>query len=354
MMKRRSLISRRQFLKQSSMGIAAASSLPVISSCVSPLETPVTSNVVAGNEKNPGKDRGPAPPEDSEPPVKLIDRRQLGKTGLNVSLLAFGGGSFFMTNEDGVWELLLERAIQAGVNYFDTAWNYGDGESEIRFGEVLNEYRQDLYIATKLDAREGDESKQQFEGCLNRLKMDYVDVLMMHAISKNDDITTIENGVWKEMTRYKEEGSAKFIGFSVMLEEDLPVARSLIEKFDVDVVLGIINPVNHFGNCSDLIPLIREKDIGLMSMKALRDIVSTEVSAKELIFYALDKEGVAGTIIGHVGLANLEENISTVQEYSNVSCLRKDWAALEEKLEKFTAVHTPAWTLPGYRDGRCI
>ena len=86
-------------------------------------------------------------------------------------------------------------------------------------------------------------------------------------------------------------------------------------------------------------------------MKALRDIVSAQVSAKELIFYALDKEGVSGTVIGHVGLANLEENINIVQEYTNVSCLRKDWAALEEKLEKIAAVHPPAWTMPGYRDG---
>jgi hypothetical protein len=120
------------------------------------------------------------------------------------------------------------------------------------------------------------------------------------------------------------------------------------------VVLGIINPVGRFGNCADLLPLVNEKNIGFLSMKALRNMVSQSTTAKELIFYALDKQGVTSAVIGHHGLPNLNENIEIVKEFSKVSCLRKDWGALEKKMEKFADTHRPVWTLPGYRDGMLV
>jgi aryl-alcohol dehydrogenase-like predicted oxidoreductase len=356
MKKDKNMVSRRQFLKKSSLGLATASTLPIILSCTGSSESQTFENVI--NEKDVksgyGASAGNPPSQNPNTKENLLGQRILGKTEMKVSLLAFGGGSQFMNNVDGEWEPILERAVEVGVNYFDTAWNYGGGESEIRFGKILNNYRKDIYIATKLDARESEESKQQFEGCLNRLKMDYVDVLMMHAISENDVLSTIEKGVWKEMVKFKEEGTTKFIGFSVMLEEDLPVAKAIIENFDVDVILGIINPVGRFGNCAALLPIVKEKNIGFMSMKALRNMVSDQVKAKELISYALDKEGVAGTVIGHYGIENLEENINIVKEYSNISSLRKDWGALEKRMEKFAETHTPVWTLPGYHDGMLV
>jgi predicted aldo/keto reductase-like oxidoreductase len=354
MKKGKKKISRRQFLKKSSIGLATVSTLPIISSFATPAENnkvgPVHNNKIGkSGSANSGESRFQ---KKQNPKEKLLGCRKLGRTAMNVSLLAFGGGTQFMNNADGKWEPMLERAVEVGVNYFDTSWDYGEGESEVRFGKILNKYRQNVYIATKLDARKSDESKQQFEGCLHRLKMDYVDVLMMHAISEKDELSTIEKGVWKEMVKFKDEGMTKFIGLSVMLEKDLPVARSIIENFDVDVVLGIINPVGRFGNCATLLPIIREKNIGFMSMKVLRNLVSEQVSAKDLITYALDKEGVAGTVIGHHGSKNLDENIKIVAEYSKSSGSRKDWGLLEKHLEKYTRNHPPVWTLPGYQDGK--
>ena len=156
------------------------------------------------------------------------------------------------------------------------------------------------------------------------------------------------------MVKFKDEGTTKFIGFSVMLEEDLPVAKAIIENFDVDVVLGIINPVGRFGNGADLLPIVNEKNIGFLAMKTLRNMVSQENTAKELIAYALDKKGVAGAVIGHHGLQNLEENIQIVNEYTKVTSLRKDWGALEKRMEQFADTHTPVWTLPGYHDGMMV
>ncbi len=349
-------ISRRQFLKTSSIGLATASSLPILSNCSLPPDANKHKSELTNTKDRPGipgEGRNPLPPG-TAPGKSRLGQRVLGKTGLNVSLLAFGGGSQFMNNEDGKWEPILERAVQVGVNMFDTSWNYGNGESERRFSEILNNYRNQVYVCTKMDARDSEEAKNQFTGSLNRLKMDYVDLLLMHAINVNDDVSVIENGVYKEMVKFKAEGTAKFIGISVMLEEDLLVARSLIENLDIDVVLGIINPVGRFGNCSSLLPLVREKNIGFLSMKALRNMVGDQVSAKSLISYSLDKEGVTAAVIGHHGLDKLEANINIVEEYSSVSGIRKNWGALERKLEKYAETHTPVWTLPGYHDGMLV
>ncbi len=349
-------ISRRQFLKKSSIGFATASAFPILSNCSLPSDTNQNKSEVTHAEDTPAPSRKKEDPipRDSNPTESLLGQRVLGKTGLNVSLLAFGGGSQFMNSNDDEWLPIIERAVEVGVNVFDTSWNYGDGQSEVRYGEVLNNYRDQVYVCTKVDARGSEESKQQFEGSLQRLKMDYVDILMMHAISANDDISVIENGVYKELVKFKSEGTAKYIGFSVMLEEDLPVARSLIENLDFDVILGIINPVGRFGNCSSLLPLVQEKNIGFLSMKALRNMVSDEVTAKELISYALDHEGVTATVIGHQNIENLEENIEIVKDYASVSCIRDNWGALERKLEKYAKTHTPVWTLPGYHDGMLV
>ncbi len=356
MKRKNQTISRREFFKNSSMGLVTASALPFILQCsknpeVSALEPEVNEDEKRKIYEDDGND--PVPP-DPQPKEEQLETRTLGKTGMKVSRLSFGGGSQFMNNNDGEWEPIMELALAVGVNYFDTAWNYGDGKSERRFGEILNNHRNSVYVATKLDARESEESKQQFAGCLDRLNMDYVDVLMMHAISQYDVLSTIENGVYKELVKFKDEGTAKFIGFSVMEEEDLPMAKSIIENLDVDVILGIINPVGRFGNCADLLSIVNEKNIGFLAMKTLRNMVNQDTTAKELIAYALDKEGVTGAVIGHYGLQDLEENIEIVKEYTKVSCLRKDWGALEKRVELFSETHTPVWTLPGYRDGMMV
>jgi len=305
MQKGKNLISRRQFVKRTSLAISAASGLPLLSNCTKGTNSPET--VADENKGFNDKEKigGNHPPRHTF--EEGIARRVLGKTGLNVSLLAFGGGSLFMLSDEKDSESMLVRAVEAGINLFDTSWDYGDGQSEVRFGNALNQYRDQVYISTKLDARDSEGAKKQFEGCLSRLKMDYVDVLMMHAISKDDKLSTIENGVYKELVKFKEEGSAKFIGFSVMTEEDLPVAKSLIDNLDIDVVLGIVNPLSNFGNCSPLVPFLQEKNIGLLGMKVIRKLLDNQTTAKELITYALDRDYVSSTMISHEDINKLNE-----------------------------------------------
>jgi len=352
MQKGKDLISRRQFVKRTSLAISAASGLPLLSNCTRGTNSPETvsdENKGFNDKDNIGGNHPPRYTNEGG-----ITRRVLGKTGMNVSLLAFGGGSLFMSCDEKDSQPMLERAVEAGINLFDTSWDYGDGQSEVRFGNALNQYRDQIYISTKLDARDSDGSKQQFDGCLSRLKMDYVDVLLMHAISKDDKLSIIENGVYKELVKFKNEGTAKFIGFSVMKEEDLPVAKSLIDNLDIDVVLGIVNPLSNFGNCIKFVPFLKEKNIGLLGMKVIRNLLDHQTTAKELITYSLDQDFVTAAVISHQDINKLEDNVNIVTEYSATTGIPRDWGALEKKFKHYAQTHTPVWALPGYRDGMMV
>ena len=114
-----------------------------------------------------------------------------------MSQLTFGGGSQFLKNKDGEWEKILEFAIESGINFYDTASNYKWGNvmsSEERFGFILPKYRNDIYISTKFDSRDPDKAKREIEKSLNDMKTDYVDILLLHSVEKDEDIHLLENG----------------------------------------------------------------------------------------------------------------------------------------------------------------
>src|SRR5215471_7766832 len=122
------------------------------------------------------------------PPNKL-PTRPLGRTGITVPILGFGSGSRFLMYQDEDKALeALNRAIDLGITYIDTAHAYGDGKSEERIGRVMPARRKEVTLATKLPGRKGDEAKRQLELSLKRLKTDHLDVVHIHALKDLDDL----------------------------------------------------------------------------------------------------------------------------------------------------------------------
>jgi aryl-alcohol dehydrogenase-like predicted oxidoreductase len=316
-------ISRREFIHYSAAGLAAASA----------------SGMIAGCSSN----------------TNAMPTRALGATGMEISRLAFGGGSQFLANEDGAWEPMLERAVELGVNYFDTSsayqWEAGMS-SEERFGEVLSPVRDRVYIATKFDARDPDEAAREFDRSLSRMKTDYVDVLLIHSIVPSDDIAAIEQGVYAMLRRLKEEGSVRYIGFSSM--ESAERSREAIERLEFDVALLAMNPTGYGGFVTETLPAARAKNVGVLAMKVMRDIVGESATPKELLRYALSQQGVASALVGHHGMATLEQNIEIVHsiaadaESTMASIERRH---LESRLAALGGPHALCWARPGYTDG---
>jgi len=319
-------VSRRQFLQQSATGLAAISSAGLMVSC-------------SGAEN---KQLMPMP------------KRKLGKTGLDVSILSFGGGSQFLKNKDGVWEAMLERAIEVGINYFDTSQSYQWGaklSSEERFGLILPKYRDKIILSTKFDSRDVYDALKMTDRALTRMKTDYLDILMIHSIEPTEDLDIIEKGVYKEMVRLKEEGVARFIGFSSMNSSQK--SKEIIERLDFDVTMLAMNPTKYGDYAEVALPAARQKNMGVIAMKAMRDIVGKGATPEELLHYEWNLDGVASAVVGHVGMKTFEENIRLAQQFgsANVSLNREK---LEKNLAHLAGPHALCWARPGYYDGMMV
>src|SRR5262247_3134339 len=126
-----------------------------------------------------------------------MERRRFGKTGLEVSALGFGAGNvggLMVRGTPADQERAVARALDLGINYFDTAPSYGDGQSEQNFGRVLKTLRPNLIVGTKFRipsearGRVAEALTASLETSLRRLGLDRVDLLQLHnAISPNAD-----------------------------------------------------------------------------------------------------------------------------------------------------------------------
>ncbi|MBN1995908.1 aldo/keto reductase [candidate division KSB1 bacterium] len=321
-----SYLTRRQFIRRSAAGLTTVTAAGLVAGCSK-----------AGERKS----------------ISALPKRKLGKTGLEISMLAFGGGSMFLKNEDGEWEPVLQRAVEAGVNYFDTCSSYKWGaskSSEQRFGEILPQYRKDVIISTKFESREPDGMKKEVEKSLQDMNTDYVDILMIHSIEKSEDIDALEKGVYQEMLRYKEQGVAKFIGFSSMNSSEK--SKEFMQKCQLDVVILAMNPTQYGDFAQIALPTAREKNIGVIAMKVYRDIVGKEATAQELLNYALTQDGVSAAVIGHYGMATLEENIKLVKEFHQNENVQLNRTDLENRLAHLAGPHALCWARPDYYDGK--
>src|SRR6478609_10544023 len=179
-------LSRRKFLERIGLGTAAGASLSLLKD-------------VAADPTKPN----------------MLPSRTLGRTGAKVSILAFGCGSrFLMYKDEESATAILNRAIDSGITYLDTAFAYGDGESESRVGQVMAMRRKEVWLATKIPDRTRDGFLRRLEGSLKRLKTDHVDLVHIHSLGHDDDLAKIEapDGALEGLMEAREQGMARFAG----------------------------------------------------------------------------------------------------------------------------------------------
>ncbi|MBD3374743.1 hypothetical protein GF406_06905 [candidate division KSB1 bacterium] len=318
--------TRREFLKSSAVGVASLSAASILSSCSD---------------------------QESTQSVQ-IPKRVLGKTGLEIPVLSFGGGSQFMKNEDGDWEKMMERALELGINYFDTASSYAYRKSlhsEERFARILAPIRDKVIISTKFDARDVDGMMKEVETSLKQLETDYIDILMIHSIEKSEDIDALDKGVYAKMRQLKEQGVARFLGFSSMNSAEK--SKEFIEKLDPDACILAMNPTKYGDFAEVALPAARAKNTGVIAMKVMRNLVGVDgTTARELMQYAITKPGVSSAVIGHFGMDILEENAVIVNDVINDPTVRKLSSphSLETRLAKHAGPQTLCWARAGYQD----
>jgi uncharacterized protein len=204
----------------------------------------------------------------AEAASKTLPSRTLGRTGSKVSILAFGCGSRFLMYKDEESALaILNRAIDSGITYLDTAFAYGDGESESRVGQVMASRRKEVWLATKIPDRTRDGFMRRLEGSLKRLRTDHVDLVHVHSLGHADDLTKIEapDGALKGLMEAREQKMAHFAGMTS--HTDGAVMAQAIERHDLDCVQMALNASRN-GRFEELaLPAANAKNLGVIAMK---------------------------------------------------------------------------------------
>jgi len=279
----------------------------------------------AAAELNAGNDTGTRMP-----------MRTLGKTGQKVTLAAFGCGSRFLSyqKEDDALAAL-EKALNLGIRYLDTAYGYGNGKSETRVGKILPKWRKDVFLATKLTARTYDDAMRMADGCLKRLNTDHVDLLHIHSLTDADDLAKVEapDGILKALYKLREQKVTRFIG--VTSHTDPKVLATAIDRNDFDCTqmalnaarIGMLtgprgmvpNPEHGAREISFeavALPVATRKKMGIIAMKVFgQEALSTKAPIDKLIRYSLSLP-VSACVLGMPKTEYIDQNVAHVKAFA--------------------------------------
>src|SRR3954447_9554373 len=204
--------------------------------------------------------------------AKRVPRRALGKTGVEVSVLALGGviGMQLPPARDHDPVALAERALDLGITYFDTAPSYNNGQSETNYGQVLARRRSEVFLATKTGDRSRDGTLRSLERSLKRLRTDHVDLLQVHGVSDKDDLAAWgkPDGVYSAMRKLRDEKVIRFLG--VTGHDSAGALRRAIEMYEFDTLLTTLNPVSRRRPYrEELLAVANRKRMGVIAMKVM-------------------------------------------------------------------------------------
>ena len=252
-----------------------------------------------------------------------IPLRPLGRTGERVSILGLGGYHLgtLATVDDAV--RLVHEAIDAGVRFYDNAWEYHDGRSEEWLGRALEGRRDRVFLMTKVctHGRDRNIALQQLEESLRRLRTDHLDLWQVHeVIYENDpELHFAKGGVIEALDQAKKDGKVRFVGFTGHKSPSIHL-KMLAHDYAFDTVQM---PLNCFDATyrsfeQQVLPELQRRGIATLGMKSLggdgQPILHGVVGAEEALRYAMSLP-VATTISGIDSLAVLRQNVAVARGF---------------------------------------
>ena len=315
-------INRRNFLKT----VGTAGLVPAM--------VQITASIASGEEKADPN----ALAKTQEPKLPQVPVRKLGKTGVKIPVLSLGTMFNLIDNQ-----IILRSTLKWGVNYWDTAHNYGGGNSELGVGKFLKDnpqVRKDLFIATKASgANTIDEIEQRLQTSLKRMNIDYIDLYYAPHAASGPDKLTDELKNWAESA--KKRKLIRFFGFTVHKN----MADCLLAAAKLGWIDAIMTSYNFRFMQDDKIQagidacykakigLIAMKTTGKTTIQWAKQTLETEADKKLIehflqkgytqeqatIKLALEDERISGACVGMENVAVLTANVAAVLDKTKLT-----------------------------------
>lgn len=260
---------------------------------------------------------------------KPLPTRVLGRTKARVTILGLGTapiGEAMVEPKEA--ERIFGEVIDRGVNYIDTARIYGHAEEIL--GRLVPLRRDKLFIVTKVWTESGAQAEKLFNESLQRLKVDYVDLVHIHHIGgKNLDKVLADDGVLPFLLKQKEAGKLRFIGVSGHARP--PQFLKILQTGKIDVVMAVMNYAdrNIYDFEGKVIPECIKQNVGVVAMKVYAGIKGGFPNHKkgyvgcntpperlpQALAYALDLPGVACAVVGPFTFEQAIQNVEFARNY---------------------------------------
>ena len=266
-----------------------------------------------------------------------IPVRTLGKTDMEVAILGLGGEGVLRTfGHDREARALINRAIDLGINYFESARAYSG--SEEYYGRALKERRKDIFLASKSHLRDRKGAMSQLQETLRNMRTEYLDLWQVHDVREMDDVRELfgPGGAIEAFAEAKEKGLVRYVG--VTGHHDPEILIKCIGMFDFDTVLLPVNPAEPFYKSfpDRVIPVAQKKKMGIVGMKVYFRGFASKIpwyeTMEPFLQFALSHP-VTTVVIGCDSVEQLEENVKFAARFKPME--EKQMETLIKKISPF-------------------
>lgn len=249
-----------------------------------------------------------------------IPKRKLGKTGVDVTILGLGGEGVLRTYgyEREAYELI-NRAIDLGINYFESARAYSGSESY--YGRSLRERRKEIFLTSKSHARNKKGALLHLQKTLSNMKTDHLDLWQVHDVRTEEEMEEIfgPHGALEAFVEAKDKGLVRFIG--VTGHHDPLITKRCLQQFDFDTVLIPVNPAEpaYKSFLTEVITPAKNKGMGIVGMKVYFRGFAEKLpwfETMEPFFRFALSQPITTAVIGCNDVEQLEENVKLAGSFS--------------------------------------
>jgi aryl-alcohol dehydrogenase-like predicted oxidoreductase len=263
-----------------------------------------------------------APPPPDEP--GSIPKRAFGKTDERVALLGLGGYTLGQADSYDTAERIVHEAVDAGVTFFDNAWEYHQGKSEEWMGKALRGRRDKVFLMTKVctHGRDKKVAMRQLEESLKRLQTDHLDLWQVHEVIYYNDPELIyaRDGVLEALGDAKKQGKTRFVGFTGHKDPAMHLDM-LARGYPFDAVQMPLNcfDASYRSFERHVLPEVIKRGMAALGMKSMggggEPLLQGAVTPEEALRYAMSLP-VTVTISGMDAVSVLRQNLAVARGFT--------------------------------------